>query len=78
MNILIAFTLNVRERFVVVELNFNKKNRGLKAPNAFPVTTAEDVTKLMSSLDVTRRIVVSKLAEFWEPMGIWEPLNLEI
>jgi hypothetical protein len=61
-----------------VELNFNKKNRGLKAPNAFPVTTAEDVTKLMTSLDVTRRIVVSKLAELWEPMGIWEPLKVQL
>ena len=61
-----------------IEVNFNKKRRGLKSPNPFPVTTAEDVTKLMSSLDVTRRIVISKIAELWEPIGIWEPLKVQL
>jgi hypothetical protein len=60
------------------EVNFNKKKRGIKPSNPFPVTTIDDVSKLMNGLDITRRIVVSKIAEFWEPVGIWEPIKVQM
>ena len=60
------------------EINFNKKRRGIKPSNPFPVSTIEDVTKLMSDLEITRRIVVSKVAEYWDPIGLWEPYNCQL
>ncbi len=60
------------------EINFNKKKRGIKAPNLFPISTIEDVNKLLSNLEITRRVVVSKVAEYWEPVGIWEPYNCQL
>ena len=60
------------------ELNFNKRRRGSKKPNPFPVTSPSDVTKLLSSTNVTRRMVVSKIAEIWDPVGIWEPYKLQL
>ena len=60
------------------EVNFNKKKRGMKPLNPFPVTTVDDVSKLLSGFDITRRVVVSKIAEFWEPVGIWEPIKVQM
>ena len=60
------------------EINFNKKRRGSKIPNPFPVINPEDVTKLLESTNVTRRMVVSKIAEIWDPVGIWEPYKLQL
>ena len=59
------------------ELNFNKKHRGMKTPNLFPVITADDVDKLLHGFEITRRVVVSKIAEYWEPLGIWEPIRVQ-
>ena len=60
------------------EVNFNKKIRGMKSPNPFPVVSPDDVTKLLSSKNVTRRMVISKIAELWEPAGLWEPYKLQL
>ena len=60
------------------ELNFNKKHRGLKSPNPFPVVTSDDVDKLLQGFEITRRVVVSKIAEYWEPVGIWEPSRVQL
>ena len=60
------------------EINFNKKKRGLKNPNPFPINTPEDVAKLVSTTQVTRRMVISKIAELWEPIGMWEPYKLQL
>ena len=59
------------------ELNFNKRIRGSRQPNDTPVTSVDDALKLMSSVVITRRICVSKVAEFFDPQGIWEPIKLE-
>ena len=49
------------------ELNMNKRVRGAKKPNEFPVVTREDATKLLASIKITKRIVVSKVSEFYDP-----------
>ena len=60
------------------EINFNDKKRGLKIPNPFPASTPEDVSNLLASKDVTRRMAISMIAQFWEPTGIWEPYKLQL
>ena len=59
------------------EINFNKKVRGVKKPNAQPVTTKEDAENLMKDLVLTRKHCVSKVAEIYDPEGLWEPIKLE-
>ena len=44
------------------ELNLNKKVRGAKKSNVLPVITLEDAARLLSSVTLTRRMVVSILA----------------
>ena len=60
------------------ELNFNKRKRGIKEPHSFPVVNPEDVTSVLEETQVTRRMVISKLAEFWDPIGLWEPYKLQL
>lgn len=60
------------------ELNFNRKKRGIKDVNPFPVATSGDVRRLLSSTFVTRRMVASKLAEIWDPVGLWEPFKVQL
>ena len=60
------------------ELNFNKKHRGSKKPNVEPVVTEQDARKLVQDLIVTRRIVVSKIAEMFDPVGLFEPIKLQL
>ena len=60
------------------ELNLNKKVRGSKKPNKFPVITRDNAVKLLSSIPLTRRMVVSKYSELFDPVGIWEPIKLQL
>ena len=60
------------------ELNLNKKIRGAKKPNAFPITTIEDARRLLSSIKITKRIVVSKVSELFDPIGLFEPMKLQL
>ena len=60
------------------ELNFNKKRRGAKKPNEFPVASPEDVVKVLKGVKISRRTVVSKMAELWDPIGLWEPYKLQL
>ena len=53
------------------ELNFNKKKRGAKAPNLTPVITREDAEKLMRSVVITKKVVIAKSAEFYDPIGMF-------
>ena len=59
-------------------LNLNKKIMGAKKPNKFPVIRRDDVVKLLSSISLTLRMVVSKYSEMFDPVGIWEPINLQL
>ena len=60
------------------EINFSKKKRGMKSPNPFPVKDPSDVAKLLASSDITRRTVVSKVAELYDPIGIWEAYKIQL
>ena len=60
------------------ELNFNPKKRGAKKPNDFPVTSADDVDRLLQSTKISRRKVVAKMAEIHDPLGLWEPYKLQL
>ena len=60
------------------KLNLNKRVRGAKKPNEFPIITKEDAKKLLSSVKMTKRIVVSKVSEFYDPLGIFEPTKLQL
>ena len=60
------------------ELNFNKKKRGAKKPNAFPVVSPADVVNVLKEVKISRRLVASKMAEFWDPIGLWEPFKLQL
>jgi hypothetical protein len=60
------------------EVNFSKKRRGTKDPLPFPVETPSDVSKLLESIDITRRMVISKIAEFFDPVGLWEAYKFQL
>ena len=60
------------------ELNFNRKTRGTKVANPFPVASPDDVAKLLDNTKISRRMVVAKLAEIWDPSGYWEPYKLKL
>ena len=60
------------------ELNLNKKIRGAKKPNTFPITTIKDARRLLSPIKITKRIVVSKVSELFDPIGLFEPIKLHL
>ena len=60
------------------ELNFHKKIRGAKKPNDQPIVTINDAQILMKDLRLTRKMCASKVAELFDPIGIWEPLKLQL
>ena len=62
----------------LVELNLNKKVRGSKKPNLTPVNSREDTEKLLNSVILTRRTILSKVAELYDPCGFWEPIKLQM
>ena len=55
------------------ELNLNKKIRGIKKPNLSPVISRYDAEKLLQSFTLTRRTVIAKVADFYDPYRFWEP-----
>ena len=60
------------------ELNFNKKVRGAKKPNAKPMETVEDLRELLELTTLTKRSIASKLAEVYDPAGTWEMMKLKL
>ena len=60
------------------ELNLNKKIRGVKKPNKNPVVTREDAEKLLIPITITKRLVVSKVSKFFDPIGLFEPIKLQL
>ena len=55
------------------ELNLNKKVQGAKKSNSVPVVTLKDAGRLLDSVTLTWRMVVSIMAELYDPCGFWEP-----
>ena len=56
----------------------NKKQRGEKKPNSKPVKTVLDAEVLLSSVKLTRSLVVGKISEFFDPCGFFEPVKLQM
>ena len=57
-------------------MNLEKKVRGSKAPPKIDVTTPEGLRNAMSMNLVTRAAILSRVAEFYDPVGLFEPLKL--
>ena len=56
------------------EINFQKKSRGAKPPNTGPAGTPSEIEELMHGLKkITRRHIVAKAAEVFDPLGLYEP-----
>ena len=62
----------------LAELNLNKKARRAKKSNIVPVVTLEDAGRLLNSVTLTRRMMVSILAELYDPCGFLEPWKLQL
>ena len=62
----------------VAELNFNRKVRGAKKPNPEPIVEKDQAKELMKDITLTRKMITSKVAEFYDPIGIWEPIKLQL
>jgi hypothetical protein len=61
------------------EVNFHRKSRGAKTPNIEPCVTPTAIEKLVVSLPkLTRRHVVAKVAEMFDPLGIFEPFKAHL
>ena len=60
------------------KLNLNKKIKGSKKPNLTPVNSREDAEKLLRSVVLTRRTMLSKVAELYDPCGFWEQIKLQM
>lgn len=60
------------------EINYNKKERGAKKANNVPVDTVEQVEELTRSIPLTRRILLSKVMELYDIVGIVEPLKAKL
>lgn len=61
----------------ISELNVNKKIRGVRKPNTEPITSVGDAIRLLKATKITRRMVMAKIAEFYDPIGLFEPLKLQ-
>ena len=58
------------------EINFAKKVRGAKPPNLIPCTSPESIESAIQLLPkLTRRHVVGKCAELFDPLGLFEPFK---
>ena len=60
------------------ELNFNSKIRGAKNPNSKPIIKLDDARDLVKEIKLTKKHVVSKLAEFYDPAGFFECYKLQL
>jgi hypothetical protein len=57
-------------------MNLEKKIRGAKAPPRVDVTNPEGLRKAMAENLVTKTSIASRVAEFYDPVGLFEPLKL--
>jgi hypothetical protein len=59
-------------------MNLEKKVRGAKAPPKVDVSTPEGLRDAMTRGLVTRMTLASRVAEFYDPVGLFEPLKLAL
>ena len=60
------------------ELNFNPKVQGAEAPNNKPVTNWEEARDLTKKVTLTRQTMVARIAKLFDPVGLLEPLKLQL
>ena len=62
----------------LTELNLNKKVRGSQKPNTNPISTAIEARSLLVTLKLTKRIIMAKTSEFFDPIGLFEPVRVQL
>ena len=62
----------------ITELNVNRKIRGIQKANPTPVVNEQDAELILELASLSRCIIISKIAEFFDPIGLWEPLKLQL
>ena len=62
----------------IAEFNINKKIRGTQKPNKKPVINPEDAEEILKDAVLTRRIIISQTACLFDPLGLWEPIKLQL
>ena len=60
------------------EVNFNRKRRGVKKPHETPLDTANEIVNYLDDNPLTKRKIAAKLAEFHDPIGMWEPYKMQL
>ena len=60
------------------EVNFHRKIRGSKQANSVPVETVEQVEELTKSIPLTRRILLGKVMELYDIIGIVEVIKSKL
>ena len=60
----------------VKECNFNPLIRGAKKPNQHTVHSGEDIDGRIFPTSLTRAQVVGKVAELFDPNGLWMPVTM--
>ena len=60
-----------------VEVNPNKKVRGIKRPNKLDATSISGALAILKGTKITRKVCMSLLAEFYDPVGLFEPIKLQ-
>ena len=62
----------------IASMNLQRKVRGQKAAPDRDVTTGEGLRTAFKDGLITRAGVLSRMAEFFDPVGWWEPLRLQM
>lgn len=60
------------------EVNFSQKIRGVGTHTTGPISRDTDISKVLSGMQITRRMVVAKMGEIYDPLGLWEPFKLQL
>ena len=59
------------------EVNPNRKIRGVKRPNEIPPASPGEALEILKGTKITRKLVMSLIAEFYDPLGLFEPIKLQ-
>ena len=62
----------------IAEFNINKRIRGNQKPNKKPVDNPEDAAEILKETILTRSIIISQIACLFDPLGLWEPVKLQL
>ncbi len=69
-----ADTLNLGYK----NMNIEKKVRGAKPPSTRDLSSPEGIMEALQDSLVSRRNVLGRAAEFFDPLGLFEPVKLNL